>query len=141
MADASELVRDGFGAFNRDGPMAFIEYLKGMGAWDDGFEMELQADAPNGGVWKGEEGFEEMIRTWMEAWEEFDVTPDEPIPVAPDRYLIPTRQRVVAKGSGIELESDFFYTLELADGRVRRMGLFIDRSQAEQHLGTDASGS
>jgi hypothetical protein len=134
MADPIELVRDGFGAFNRDGPVAFIEYLKRMDAFDDRFEMELQADAPNGGVWKGEEGFEELIRTWMEAWEEFDVAPEEPIPVAPDRYLIPARQRVVARGSGIELESDFFYTLEMADGRFRRLGLFVERSKAERYL-------
>jgi hypothetical protein len=141
VADASELVRDGFGTFNRDGPAAFVDYLKRVGAWDDGFEMELQADAPNGGVWKGEEGFREMIRTWMEAWEEFEIFPGEPIPVTPDRFLIPVRQRVVARGSGMELESDFFYTLEMAGGRVRRMGLFIERSLAEEHLGTAAGGS
>jgi hypothetical protein len=139
MADAKELVRDGFAAFNEGGSGAFVSYLKRMNAFDDRFEMVLQEDAPNGGVWKGEEGFAEMVRTWMEAWEEFEIFAEEPIPVAPDRFLIPARQRVVARGSGMELESDFFYTLTLDDGRFRRMGLFLERSLAERELEAGAS--
>ena len=120
--------------------MAFLDYLESMDALDEGFEMEIQADAPNGGVWRGREGFEEMVRLWLEAWEEFEVLPEDPIELAPGRLLVPTRQRVVAKGSGIELEEEFFYTLEMADGRFKRLGLFLERSLAERHLGVESGG-
>jgi hypothetical protein len=141
MPDASQLVSEGFRAFNERGVTAFLDYLERMDALDEGFEMEIQADAPNGGVWRGREGLEEMARLWLEAWEEFEVLPEDPIELAPGRLLVPARQRIVARGSGIELEERFFYTVELADRRFRRLGLFVERSLAERHLGVVEAGS
>jgi hypothetical protein len=133
-ADVSELVRDGFRTFNEGGAPAFIDYLTRMDAIGPGFEMKVQEDAPNGGTWRGLDGFNEMVRTWLEAWEEFEVFPEKPIEFATDRYIVPARQRVVARGSGMELEERFFYTFEFAEGRVERIGLFIERPLAEAHL-------
>jgi hypothetical protein len=76
----------------------------------------------------------EMASSWLEVWDEFEVHPSDPVPISRDRYLVPARQRAVAKGTGMELSADFFYAIELAAGRFRRVGLYSDRARAEQAL-------
>jgi ketosteroid isomerase-like protein len=98
------------------------------------FEMTLQRNAPNGGVWRGEEGFREMARTWLEAWDVFELSPEAPIRLGPDRFIVPTRQRAVAKGTDLELDARFFYTVEYRDGRWQNIGLFLEREGAERFL-------
>jgi hypothetical protein len=139
--EPAELIVGGFRAFNQGGPETFIDYLTGMDAIDSDFVMEIQEDAPNGGQWQGVAGFQQMSRIWLEAWKEFEILPGEPIEMAADRYLAPVRQRVIARGSGMELEEDFFYTFELSEGRFKRVGLFMERSLAERHLGVAGDGA
>lgn len=133
--DPKELVERCFRAFNEGGASAFIDYLVSRDALAPDFVMAIQADAPNGGEWHGAAGFEEMARTWLEAWEVFEIQPDELIELAPGRILVPVHQRAVTRGSGLELNERFFYTVRLVDGRFQRMGLFNERSLAEAELG------
>jgi hypothetical protein len=121
-------------AFNEGGAPGFLGFLTDEEAIAPDFVMEIQRDAPNGGEWRGAAGFEEMARTWLEAWEEFEIRPEEPIEVAPERFLVPVQQRAVARGSGLELNERFFYTVHLVNGRFQRVGLFTDRSLAEEDL-------
>lgn len=81
-----------------------------------------------------------MAEHWLEAWETFEMYPSQPLELAPGRFLVPTRQRVVARGSGMELEDEFFYTVELRGGRFKRIGLFNERSLAERDLASDPPG-
>ena len=48
--------------------------------------------------------------------------------------MVPTRQRAVARGTGIELDELFFYTVEFADERFKWIGLYTERSLAEEAL-------
>jgi hypothetical protein len=77
-----------------------------------------------------------MARIWLEAWDQFEIHPQEPIELHPARFLVPMRQRAVTR-SGLELDELFFYTVELADGRWRRIGLFNERNLAERFLAED----
>ena len=133
--EPKELAVQALLAFNDDGAKGFLDFLKAHEAFDPDFVMAIQSDAPNGGEWHGAEGFEEMVRSWLEAWDVFELQPEEAIELAPGRLLIPTRQRAVARGIGLELNERFFYTVNLEDGRFRRLGLFTDRSLAEAALG------
>jgi hypothetical protein len=132
--DPKGLVSEVFGAFNEAGAEGFLDYLAERDALHPDFMMEIQRDAPNGGQWRGPEGFREMARIWLEVWDVFEVHPDEPIEVAPDRYVVPVRQRAVAHGSGLEINERFFYTVQFADGRFWRVGLFVDRPRADRYL-------
>lgn len=121
-------------SYNDRGASSFLDFLGANDALAPDFVMVVQDDLPNGGEWRGPEGFREMVDNWMEAWDEFDIAPGEPVEVSEDRFLVPVRQHVVAKGSGMELASEFFYTVELVDGRFSRIGLYTDRNLAEAAL-------
>jgi ketosteroid isomerase-like protein len=133
--EPEELVKRAFHAFNEGGPSGYIEYLVNRDAVAPDFAMTIQADLPNGGEWRGTTGFERVMAIWLEAWREFEVHPGDPEELAEGRYLVPVRQRAVARGSGMELNAQFFYTVELADGRFSRVGLYADRALAERALG------
>jgi ketosteroid isomerase-like protein len=128
------MIRGAFAAFNEGGADGFIDYLAERDALHPDFLMEIQRDAPNGGQWRGPEAFKEMTRRWMEVWDEFQVLPEDVIETTPDHYVVPVRQRAVTQGGGLELDEEFFYTVELSDGRMRRMGLFMDRTRADRFL-------
>lgn len=132
--DRPELIVQALSVFNDGGADGFLDFLSERDALDPGFVMELQRDAPNGGVWKGADGFREMARIWLEAWEVFELHPQDPEELDPDRFLVPTRQRAVARGTGIELDELFFYTVEFADERFKWIGLYTERSLAEEAL-------
>lgn len=120
--------------FNNGGAEGYFSFLRGHDALHDDFVMYIQDDLPNGGEWKGEDGFRRMVDLWMEAFDEFEIKPSDPIEMGAGRYLVPVRQRVVAKGSGIELEADFFYAVEVDAGLHRRIGLYSERGLAEEAL-------
>ena len=132
--DPRKLVQEMFGSYNELGPIGFMDELVERDALAPDFMMEIQQDAPNGGQWHGPEGFKEMAGIWLEVWDVFEIHPEEPFETAPDRYLVPVRQRAVAHGSGLEIDEQFFYTVEFSEGRFRRIGLFADRPQAERYL-------
>lgn len=121
-------------SFNQGGAAGFFGFLERNDALADDFVMYIQEDLPNGGEWRGRDGFERMIEIWMEAWDEFEIHPHDPVEVGEGRYLVPVRQHVVAKGMGLELEEEFFYTVELEDGLYRRVGLYAERELAERAL-------
>lgn len=127
----------GLRAFNASGPTAFIDLLVRLDAIHPDFLMSIQPDLPNAGEWRGIAGFYEMARNWLEVWDEFKVYPLEVIELSEGRFLVPVKQRAVAKGSGMEIGGEFFYTMEFRDGRVSHIGLYADRSPAERALEGD----
>ena len=95
------------------------------------FLFHIQEDLPNGGDWVGIEGYNRMTRSWLEAWDEFGIEPDEFIPVTRDGILIPVRQRARAHASGLEVEGQFIYVLLFRDEKVEQIHLYADRAQAD----------
>lgn len=132
--EQSQLISGAFAAYNSDGAQGFLNHLIERDALAPDFAMEIQRDAPNGGTWSGPDGFREMVDSWLEAWAEFEVRPQQPEEVDPGKFVIPTRQAAVARGSGLRIDADYFYTAEFAQGRIRRIGLFMDRGLAERYL-------
>ena len=131
--DATDSALRGMDAFNRGETDAFIEFLASEAHPD--FFFHIQEDIPNGGVWEGTEGTRTMLNLWMEAWDEFEVIPGEPVEGADGRVLIPVQQRAVLAGSEMELKSDFQYVWVMEDGKVREVHLFSDPDQASRTAG------
>ncbi len=134
-----DLARRGIQAYNDTGPSGFVDLLVREDAIDPDFLFHVQDDLPNGGDWPGIEGFNEMTRSWLEAWEEFKVEPHEFIEVGEDSLFISITQRAVARGSGIEVAGEFFYLLVFREGKVEQMRLYSDREQAERAAATRAT--
>ena len=127
-----EVARKVFEVHNEQGPDAVIDFLVRVERIHPDFLFHVQEDLPNGGDWRGIEGYTEMARSWLEAWAEFQVEPHEFIEVTEESLLVPLMQRAVARGSGIEVAGEFFYVLIFTDGKIEQIRLYSDRGQAER---------
>jgi ketosteroid isomerase-like protein len=123
-----ELLETAFEAFNRDGVQAVLPLVH------EDVEVFIQDDLPNGGRWDGHEAWLEMDRAWEEAWEDFQV---ELLGVEErgERALVRVRQRGRARGSGIEIDGEFWYVIGLRDGKLALWHLYADRARAEACIG------
>jgi ketosteroid isomerase-like protein len=130
-----QLVRRGFEVYNESGPSAFLDYLVAAELMHPDFLFFIQEDLPNGGEWRGVDGFGRMAASWLEAWEEFEVQPRDVAEVSEDRILVTVRQRAVARGSGLEIDGEFFYVFAFGDGRLEQIRLYRDRGAAELAAG------
>ena len=133
-AERIELVRKSFDLYNEGGPAASTDYLTRLDVLHPEYRVLVQDGLPNAGEWRGVAGYEEMARSWLEAWSEFKIYPREVVEVDEDHYLVDAEQSAVARGSGIEINGAFFYTVEFRDGKVACTGLFAERSEAERSL-------
>ncbi len=139
-----EIVRKGFDVFNRQGPQAFIDFLTSRDMIHADFLFHVQRDLPNGGDWRGIEGFHRTMQSWLEAWEEFEVIPHEFAPLDDDSLIVPVRQRAIARGSGVEVSGEFCYAIIFGDRRIAEVRLYADRGRAEaaaRSLGESEAGS
>lgn len=137
MAESNtELIRPGFDAYNEKGPEGFLDWISAEDLMHPEFVFHIQEDLPNGGEWKGVEGFREMSRLWLEAWAEFSVKPVDSSEGPEGQVLLEVEQHAVARGSGLELDAPgFFYVVLWRDGKVTDMHLLNDRDRATELAG------
>jgi hypothetical protein len=72
----------------------------------------------------------QWVSRWLEAWESFEVEPRDFEPVGEYHVLIDVLQHGIGKGSGIEVEMQAFYMIEVGDGMAKRVHLYPDREVA-----------
>jgi ketosteroid isomerase-like protein len=134
----AELTSRGFQTFNEGGPEAFMEFLSSEGLLHPDFAFHIQEDMPNGGEWRGVEGFRELMRHWLEPWQEFTIKPLEVTEGPEGDVLMEVEQRAVARGSGMEISGrGFFYVVIYRDGKVAEMHLVNDRRRAAMLVGLE----
>jgi hypothetical protein len=134
-----DLARRGLDAYNRVGPSGFIDFIVREDAAHPELRWHIQEDLPNGGDWVGFEGFEEMSRSWMEAWESFAIEPHDFIELSESALLIPSTQRAVARGSGIEVSGEFYWLLLFRGDKIEQIRLYTDRRLAEEAATREAT--
>jgi ketosteroid isomerase-like protein len=130
--DRIELARRGFEAYNQGGPPGFMDFVVREDKLHPDFVFHVQDDLPNGGYWRGVDGYEQMSRIWMEAWSEFRLLPHEFREVGHDRILVLLEQRGIARGSGMEIAGEFAYVLVFRDEKIEQIHLYTDRERAER---------
>jgi ketosteroid isomerase-like protein len=102
---------------------------------DEGFELHLPATYPEGAqVFRGREGLRRWILKTREVWDEWRFEIERCLE-AGDRVV--ALVHVVASGglSGVPLERDTAHVWTIADGKVTRCEVFLDRSEALEGLG------
>ena len=127
MSSAEEnvaIVRAGMEAFQRGDIEAFLNFL------DPEVELVSPPDLPNPTHSIGRDGYVQWFGRWLEAWETFEVEPEEFEPVGERHVVMGVTQRGVGKGSGIEVEMKVFWMTEIADGMAKRAHLYADRGRA-----------
>jgi ketosteroid isomerase-like protein len=119
-----ELTRRGFDAYNSGDYGAFLELLHP--------DVELHADHEllNSGDFRGHDGVMQWSADWLEAWEEFNVAPTS-IETLDEHFILADSHQVArGAGSGIDVEMDVFWALEVDAGAVRRMHIYASREPA-----------
>jgi ketosteroid isomerase-like protein len=138
MASANlDLVRSIYAAWER-GDFSAVEWAHP--------EMEyVIADGPSPGSWTGLAGLAEGARSWISAWEEFRVEPDEFRELDNERVLVFAHGSGRGRTSGLEVgqiaakAADLFH---LRDGKVTRLVVYFHREHALTDLGlAPGSGS
>jgi ketosteroid isomerase-like protein len=83
-------------------------------------------------------GFDAFIGTWREwvsAWETWVMTPTDFVEVDEERVLVPMRVRARSKTHGVEISIEGANLLTIRDGKVARLELFLDESDALEAAG------
>jgi ketosteroid isomerase-like protein len=83
----------------------------------------------------GLDGFVSGLSDWLTAWETWVVTPTDFIDVDENRVLVMLDVRARSRTHQVEMPVEGANLLTLRDGRIARIELFFDRSQALEAAG------
>jgi ketosteroid isomerase-like protein len=101
------------------------------GEWfDEKFELLPPPTYPEGAqVFRGRGGLKRWIAVTQEIWDEWRLAAEE-FMVAGEQVVVLVR--VIAQGhlSGVRLDRETAHIWDIADGRVTRCEVFLDRAQA-----------
>ena len=103
-------------------------------AFGPAIEFRPPPEHPDFGVYHGHDEVRRAFSRWIGAWEALRYDPPDYVD-AGDRVLAVSRQRGRAKGSGIEVETEFAILFEIHDGRIVRFDMFFDRGEAVEAAG------
>jgi ketosteroid isomerase-like protein len=119
-----ELVRSAFAAFDAGDVSGVLATLHPE------VECHVSPRMMNAGTWHGVDGYTEMAAAWFEAFEDlrYEIVELE----APDdrHVLVTANQTATGRGSGVPVEMDVVFMLEVEDGRARRFHIYPDREAA-----------
>jgi ketosteroid isomerase-like protein len=121
-----DVVKKGFTAYNSGDIEGLLELIA-----EDAVAV-VPSGMPNDGVYRGRDGFREMLGHWHEAWEEFRIEPMEFIE-HDDAVIVPLRQFGRGRGSGIETEMELTQLLRVRDGQFVQWRLCWSPAEALAH--------
>ncbi|MGZ8667673.1 MAG: nuclear transport factor 2 family protein [Solirubrobacterales bacterium] len=119
----SEIVRRSIGAYVSGDMQA------ALAAYDVEAEFDVSSVRPEGGVYRGHEGIEEVILAWVETWVDYRFEVEVIIDKG-DRVLVIMQEYGRGDGSGIEIEQHVFWVNTMRDGKIVHTKLFLDRAEA-----------
>ncbi len=122
--DRLKLLQGGIDAFNRG------DASPGLEIFSNDVECYVAPDLMNAGMYRGHDGYVEMIEGWGEAWETVmaDVAGVEEL--ENDHLLVEIDQRAVGAGSGVPVRMTIYWLFRFVDGKVTRFHLYGEREAA-----------
>ena len=126
-----ELVRDAYRFIEDIQEDRRHDFDDAYGKWfDEKFELLPPPTYPEGAqVFRGRAGLKRWIAATQEIWDEWRLAAEQ-LMVAGDQVVVLVR--VIAQGhlSGVRLDRETAHIWDIADGRVTRCEVFLDRSEA-----------
>ena len=124
MASHVERVREGYEAFNRGDLDGFLDFLAPDVEWLE------PSEGAQGDVHNGREEVRRFIQLGLEAWGEYRAEPEQILEAGADRVLVLVHARARGRASGLEMEAPVAHLITLLEGRVTRLEMFAERSEA-----------
>ena len=98
--------------------------------FDERFELLPPPSYPEGAqTFRGRAGLKRWIAVTQEIWDEWRLIPERFL-VAGDQVLVFVRVLAQGQLSGVRLDRETAHIWDVADGRVTRCEVFLDRSEA-----------
>ena len=94
------------------------------------FEVIPAEEMPGPRSYHGRDGYMEFMSTWVEDFETWSLEPVRVVDAGEGRIVSTLRQSAVGKASGAPVDLEFSSILDVEDGRVVRMQLFMDPAEA-----------
>jgi ketosteroid isomerase-like protein len=124
-----DIVRGGYEHFAATGDMA-VDILLPHFVWD----MSHFRGWPEEQLYHGLEGTRAFLRTWTEAWDDWQLEV-ESLHEAGEQVLAIMRQRGRSKATGLPVEMSFGQLWTLHDGMQARMEMYSDPAEAMRATG------
>ena len=80
--------------------------------------------------YRGKEGVLRAMADWSEAWAAFELVLLDTIEAGPGVVILVQRTRGTARGSGIEVEQDYYGVCRVREGKLASMEQIADRAEA-----------
>jgi ketosteroid isomerase-like protein len=123
-----ELVRRGFMATMDE------DWTTALSTLDPEVEV-LDFDVPDGGVYRGRDGFLAWLKGWAEGWESWRVEDPEFHSAGGDQVIALFRLITQGSHSGMELERHDAITYRIRGGKIVRSEYFNDQGLARKAVG------
>jgi uncharacterized protein len=106
-----ELVRRGIQAYNAADFGAMLVLV------DPDVVIESSVELMNAGTFRGQDGLARWIGAWNDAWEDFQSSPEEIVPVGESHVVARIIGSGRGRGSGVEVSREVGYAYDVSDGR------------------------
>jgi uncharacterized protein len=123
-----ETLRAGYEAVNRGDYDAFVQIL------DPAIEWKAPDRTPFAGTYHGHEAVKELLRTYLEAFDDLHVEPEEFFD-ANDRIVVFIQETARGKGSGVEVAIRVGHLFTMREGKAVRFEYFPEREKALEAAG------
>jgi ketosteroid isomerase-like protein len=121
-----EIVRSAFAAFERGDASELTDLMA-----DD---LVIHRAEPDNAFYYGKEGFFEATADWIEGFDDWKATPEEYVE-AGDTVLVQVHQTARGKGSGVPVESHFWFVFDLRGGKVVGLAFLTSKAAAFEAAG------
>jgi ketosteroid isomerase-like protein len=119
-----EIARAGYEAFQRSDLATVLELT------DPEVEIFLPPTLPNSGTFHGHEGYMTWLGQWLEAWDDFKIEVRGMEAVGQRHVVTAIHQSGIGRGSGIPVQMDVAYMLDIRGGKVAALQMYLDRAEA-----------
>lgn len=126
-----EIVRAGIDAWNRRDVSAAVEFLH-----DDAELIPMRA-VFEGTVYRGPDGFKDLLTDMSEDWDDFSLEADEVRDIDDSRVLVLGRILGRGKASGTEIEAPAAWVCDFRDRKVAKVQFYAHEDAARDDLGLD----
>ena len=103
---------------------------------DAEWEGFIPAEYPMAGTWRGRDGLRAFADEWLDAWEEFRVTPED-FTTGDEAVLATVHYWGRGRGSGVEVTERWHYAYRLRAGKVLSWRPYAHRADALADLGLE----
>ncbi len=122
--ESLNLILAGFAAYER-GDDAVLREL-----FAPDVEVHADREVLNSGTFHGWDGWKRWTAQWEEAWERMSYEPLDHFDFGEHLTVVPVRQRLTGRGSGVEVVAENAFLFEVRDGKCTRVHLYPDTERA-----------